>query len=334
MQDSSTVPEKKTRRRRKRPSRAKDILLYGFIVWVGGTIITLSAFATLGKGSINIANTTTTNITTTATFYESDMSELKDQVGEIAQKHGIPEPYMKAIAMQESNWTPEIMGPQTKSGRAVGLMQVMSATARAVCGLKGTDEEVTEELLKSMVNINCACLIFREEMERFKEKNNVGYAFAAYNAGAPNAEKAMESWPETRKYVYRVRFAVMAFDPNTKKCETIDCLRVKDGANDGGAHDERLDRLALAIQNDDQIGWLLLWVSGFNDEGPGKKKFHKEDGHRTGIAMDVVLTYRHEKELFIEEVKRIGNQLPGLELRIVDEVNSNNCIHIELKREA
>lgn len=328
----------KRRQRHRGHSRWKDVVLFGFIFWIGGPILLFSLLPYIGGGAgtgsvINIGNTTNVTTSTSVSFYESDMSGLKDQVGEIARKHGIPEPYMQAIAMQESNWNPEIMGPKTKSGRAVGLMQVMPSTARAVCGLKGTDEEITAELLKPSVNINCACLIFKEEMERFKERSNIGFAFAAYNAGPGNAERAMESWPETRKYVYRVRFAVQAFDPNTPRCHTEECQRIKGGANDGGKHDPRLDRLVLAIQNDDQIGWLFLWVSGFNDEGPGQK-LHKEDGHRTGIAMDVVLTYRHEKEFFIENVKRIRDQvLPGQDLRIVDEVNSNNCIHIELKRD-
>lgn len=300
-------------------------LFYGPIAWGAIIVVLLGVFNLVPRGGIYIGNT----YTTTNNYYESDMSELKDQVGEIAQKHGIPAPYMKAIAMQESNWNPAIVGPQTRYGRAVGLMQVMPSTARAVCGMKGTDEEITTELLKPNVNINCACLIFKDEMGRFKDVTNV---FAAYNAGAPKVSKPQSEWPtETVKYVYRVRFAIQAFDPNTPKCEAVECLRIKSGASDGGKHDERLDRLALAIQNDDQIGHLFLWVSGFNDEGPGQK-LHKENGHRNGIAMDVVLTYRHEKEFFIENVKRIRDQvLPGQDLRIIDEVDTNNCIHIELK---
>ena len=113
---------------------------------------------------------------------------------------------------------------------------------------------------------------------------------------------------------------------------TVECLRVKGRASEGGAHNELLTKLALAIQNDEQLGELFLWVSGFNDEEPGQK-LHKEDGHRKGRAMDVVLTYPHEKDLFLNRLSEIyGSVLPpGVSLRVIDEVATSNCIHIELK---
>lgn len=290
-------------------------------------------WASLTHGTINIGNTTsiTANTTTTTTsYYESDMAELKDQVGEIAERHGVPAPYAKAIVMQESFWNPAVLGPKTKYGQAVGLMQVMPSTARAVCGLTGTDEEITAKLLDPITNINCGCMVFKEEYERFN--SDITRTLAAYNAGPGNVDRALASWPETQKYVYRIGYAIQAFDSNTPKCDAYECLRVKGQATVGGKHDERLTKLAMAIQNDEQIGELFLWVSGFNDEGPGQK-LHKEDGHRTGRAMDIVLTYPHGKELFLNRLSEIfGSVLPGITLRIIDEVATNNCIHIELPK--
>jgi soluble lytic murein transglycosylase len=131
-----------------------------------------------------------------------------------ARRHGL-DPFMIAgLIRQESLFNPIAVSPVG----AVGLMQVMPATARGLAPRAGVRPFSPDMLRDPDVNVRLGTLFLAEQMRRWGgNKNDV---FAAYNAG-PNrvvrwrtyAERAdedvyVERIPiaETRDYVKKVRF--------------------------------------------------------------------------------------------------------------------------------
>ncbi len=113
-------------------------------------------------------------------------------VGWISKQAGVNVAVVDALIQQESGFNPRAVGPRTRSGeRAVGLMQIMPSTARAM-GINPFDPKQNlwggiwylSNLIKSY-------------------GGNVALALAAYNAGPKAVEKynGIPPYRETQKYV-------------------------------------------------------------------------------------------------------------------------------------
>jgi soluble lytic murein transglycosylase len=115
--------------------------------------------------------------------------------------------------------------PKAKSGvGALGLMQLMPATARGVAKGLGLKEPRQADILKIENNINFGTQYFRTVLNRFG--NNVSLAAAAYNAGPSNVKRWLPStktmpadlwvaivpYRETRNYVQAVLAYATVFD--------------------------------------------------------------------------------------------------------------------------
>ena len=99
---------------------------------------------------------------------------------------------------------------------AVGLMQIMPATARRLTDGSGDLDEIREQLFDSDTNVRLGSRYMGQLLDRFS--GNVLYAVASYNAGpvavsrwirtngSAEPEKFVELIPyrETRGYVKRV----------------------------------------------------------------------------------------------------------------------------------
>jgi soluble lytic murein transglycosylase len=139
---------------------------------------------------------------------------FRDLIEREAARHGL-DPFMIAgLIRQESLFNPVAVSPVG----AMGLMQVMPATARGLAGRAGVGSFRTSMLTDPDVNVRLGTLFLADQMRRWGgDRNDV---FAAYNAG-PNRvvrwrtydERAdedvyVERIPiaETRDYVKKVRF--------------------------------------------------------------------------------------------------------------------------------
>ena len=118
-----------------------------------------------------------------------------------------------------------LFDPKAKSSvGALGLMQLMPATARSVAKGLGLKKPRQDDILKIDNNINFGTQYFRTVLNRFG--NNVSLAAAAYNAGPSNVKRWLPSiktmpadlwveivpYKETRNYVQAVLAYATVFD--------------------------------------------------------------------------------------------------------------------------
>lgn len=118
-----------------------------------------------------------------------------------------------------------LFDPKAKSRvGALGLMQLMPATARSVAKGLGLKKPRQADILKIENNINFGTQYFRTVLNRFG--NNVSLAAAAYNAGPSNVKRWLPSiktmpadlwveivpYKETRNYVQAVLAYATVFD--------------------------------------------------------------------------------------------------------------------------
>jgi soluble lytic murein transglycosylase len=127
-----------------------------------------------------------------------------------ARQADIPVNWSLAIARQESAFMPDAKSP---SG-ALGLMQLMPATARVTAQFAGLNYKSSKELTNPALNINLGSQYLGQMLRRYD--NNRILASAAYNAGPGRVDRwrndqlAFDVWietipfTETRNYVQNV----------------------------------------------------------------------------------------------------------------------------------
>ena len=118
-----------------------------------------------------------------------DLGEVADAY---ARKHGLDPRLFRALITAESAWDPDAVSPVG----ARGLTQVMPATGRSECGLS------PDELLDVEKNLDCGASYLAQMLS--VKNGSIPHALASYNAGPGNAERALKSWPETRRYVRQI----------------------------------------------------------------------------------------------------------------------------------
>lgn len=134
----------------------------------------------------------------------------RKSVGEQAGSNGIPESLIYAVIRAESSFSPSIVSP----AGAVGLMQLMPATAKQIAGGKG--EFSSAALTKPEFNILCGSRHLRD-LSKLHD-NSLVLTVAAYNAGSGSVnrwrkkfgslreDEFIENIPysETRDYIKKV----------------------------------------------------------------------------------------------------------------------------------
>ena len=137
-----------------------------------------------------------------------------------AENRQIDPAWVYAVARQESAMSPDARSP----AGAMGLMQLMPSTGKAVAKKLKYPIKSTDQLLEPDTNIRLGAYYLRQVLDRFN--NNPVLATAAYNAGPHRVSKWfpeektvdadiwVESMPfhETRQYVRRVMAYTVFYD--------------------------------------------------------------------------------------------------------------------------
>jgi soluble lytic murein transglycosylase-like protein len=119
--------------------------------------------------------------------------ELLEWADQAAKRYGLDQDLFRALIEHESTWKANAVSPMG----AIGLTQMMPATARAECGLS------VEELHDPQKNLDCGARYLSKQIERF---GSVKQALCAFNAG-PNLTARLGRCPNikvTRRYVEKI----------------------------------------------------------------------------------------------------------------------------------
>ena len=129
-------------------------------------------------------------------------------IKDAASAYGVDEHLLQAVVKVESNFNPYAV---SRSG-AIGLMQIMPATAAGFIGLQGTRQSVKQQLHDPVINLHAGALYLRSLMDTFSQRMDL--ALAAYNAGAGNVRKAGNRVPpngQTPQFVNKVTALYASF---------------------------------------------------------------------------------------------------------------------------
>ena len=139
--------------------------------------------------SSSSANTTAANATSSGSV--SSPENLEEYFKEASETYGVDITLLKAIARQESNFTPSA----TSSAGAMCVMQLMPSTAK---GLGVTNAYDAQE------NIMGGAKLMAQNLKKYN--GDVSRSLAAYNAGSGNVDKygGIPPFKETQNYVKKV----------------------------------------------------------------------------------------------------------------------------------
>lgn len=138
-------------------------------------------------------------------------ADYTQQLQGSARRHGLDPYLILALAAQESTFDAGI----SSSAGAIGLMQIMPATGRAVARQIGIKGFSARRLTDPEINMTIGTTYFADLMEQFGQ---AAYALAGYNAGGHRVVKwraerpnlPLDEWiddipfPETQNYVKRI----------------------------------------------------------------------------------------------------------------------------------
>ena len=127
-----------------------------------------------------------------------NLKRYEPLLAQAAQEFAVELPLLKAVMAAESGFNPAAVSPRG----AIGLMQVMPATAERY-GLQGDQRKsLTDKLFDPKTNIRLAARYLRDLMRLFP--GQMALVLASYNAGEGAVQKYRNSippYPETRNYV-------------------------------------------------------------------------------------------------------------------------------------
>jgi soluble lytic murein transglycosylase-like protein len=129
----------------------------------------------------------------------SPASGFKDLISRVAARYNLPAALLQGVVAVESGFNPQAVSPTG----AMGLMQLMPATARAL----GVTDPFNPE-----ANLDGGARYLRQLLDRFQ--GDLTLALAAYNAG-PGAVKRYGGVPpyrETQAYIQKVLAAARRFE--------------------------------------------------------------------------------------------------------------------------
>lgn len=136
-------------------------------------------------------------------FFEisPDYKAVRHLLREAAREHGLDYELLQALIATESGFDADAVSPKG----AVGLMQVMPATARGYGLADARRWPVARQLIDARTNIQVGSRHLRRLLDKFPERLDL--ALAAYNAGLRTVRRAGNQVPsirETQDYVRTV----------------------------------------------------------------------------------------------------------------------------------
>lgn len=126
---------------------------------------------------------------------------IREQLDQAAQEHGVEIELIKAVVAAESAFNSEAVSPKG----AVGLMQVMPATATRFGVSAATGHTVERQLRDPRTNVQAGTRYLAYLLQLFDGKLEL--ALAAYNAGEGaviRSGRQIPNYRETRDYVAKV----------------------------------------------------------------------------------------------------------------------------------
>lgn len=147
-------------------------------------------------------------------FFEisPDYKAVRHLLREAARAHGIDYELLQALIATESGFDADAVSPKG----AVGLMQVMPATARGYGLADVRRRPVARQLVDARTNIQIGSRHLRRLLDKFPERPDL--ALAAYNAGLRTVRRAGNQVPplrETQDYVRTVLALYTVLKPPT-----------------------------------------------------------------------------------------------------------------------
>ena len=120
-----------------------------------------------------------------------------------ARNYGLDPALVAAVIYQESRFRPDARSP---SG-AIGLMQLLPATAKGIAARTGGTRFRVEDLYEPELNVRYGSWYLRHLLDRY---GRLETALAAYNAGQANVDRWRRDgsgigFAETRHYVAKVQ---------------------------------------------------------------------------------------------------------------------------------
>jgi soluble lytic murein transglycosylase len=126
-----------------------------------------------------------------------------------AERHDLDPAFLAAVIYAESRFRADARS----AAGALGLMQLLPETGRAIAERTGGDRFVVTDLLDPEVNVRYGSWYLRELLDTYGDRAT---ALAAYHAGQGNVDRWLEQgvgvqFPETRAYVRSVLDAVPVY---------------------------------------------------------------------------------------------------------------------------
>jgi len=148
-----------------------------------------------------------------------NLKRFEPLLAQAAQEFAVELPLLKAVMAAESGFNPQAVSPRG----AVGLMQVMPATAERY-GLQGDrNKSLSDKLFDPKTNIRLAARYLRDLTRLFPDQ--LALVLASYNAGEGAVQKYRNSippYPETRNYVKLVTQFYQLYNPMPAPAEKAD----------------------------------------------------------------------------------------------------------------
>lgn len=138
-------------------------------------------------------------------------------IQQAASTYGVDVHLLHAVVAVESNFDAKAV---SRSG-AVGLMQIMPATAAGFIGLRGTRQSLRLQLQDPAINVHAGALYLRALLDTFSQRMDL--ALAAYNAGSGNVRKAGNCVPnngQTPQFVRKVTALYASLKAAAKPAES------------------------------------------------------------------------------------------------------------------
>jgi soluble lytic murein transglycosylase-like protein len=135
-----------------------------------------------------------------------------------AKEYALDLPLLKAVMAAESGFNPGAVSPRG----AVGLMQVMPATAQRYGVQADRKKTVEQKLTDPKTNIRLAARYLHDLMRMFS--GELALVLASYNAGEGAVQKyrnQVPPYPETRNYVKLVTQFYQIFKPAPKTAAAL-----------------------------------------------------------------------------------------------------------------
>ena len=165
---------------------------------------------------------------------------VKQHLREASSKHDIDYELLKALIVTESGFDPAAVSPKG----AVGLMQIMPATAERYGVVGDTKTPVQRKLIDPRTNIRAGARYLSYLLNLFPGKLEL--ALAAYNAGEGAVQRAgnrIPNYPETQNYVR----TVIALYQLQKPASTTIAAGIATGIGNGNNSSSGASRIRMVL---------------------------------------------------------------------------------------